>query len=180
MMRFKLLSGMKYLLRSVFAAFLFCFTVSTAASYAETAAVSGVVSGRVQQVGFRAMILKQAICGNLAGTARNLEDGTVQFLLQGDRDRIEQALAAIRKGTSKSADVKVVTSPAPIDANLKTFTVSAWTSSSRKIVNPYDLVFDLRPDNSSVSQQESRKIYRGILNSTLNAEDSQKSNRKRN
>jgi acylphosphatase len=171
---------MKYVLRSLFAALFFCFAASIVAAQAETTAVSGTVNGKVQQVGFRAMILKQAICGNLAGTARNLDNGTVQFVLQGDRDRIEQALAVIRKGTRKSADVKVVTSPAAVEATLKTFTVIGWTSSSRKITTPYDLVFTIRPDSSSASRQETQKIYRGILKSTLNAEDLKKLNRKQN
>jgi hypothetical protein len=36
-----------------------------------------------QKVGFRALILKRAIEFNLAGSARNTMEGTVQFILQG-------------------------------------------------------------------------------------------------
>jgi acylphosphatase len=70
------------------------------------AAVSGVVSGSVQQVGFRAMIQKQAIMFNLAGSTKNNDDKTVQFSLQGDKNRVNQALAAIRDGTKKSSNVE--------------------------------------------------------------------------
>ena len=49
-------------------------------------AISGVVSGeQIQKVGFRAMIQKQAIMLNLAGSARNNPNGTVSISLQGDR-----------------------------------------------------------------------------------------------
>jgi acylphosphatase len=63
-------------------------------------AVSGVVSGNVQQVGFRAMIQKQAIENNLAGSAKNNDDKTVQFSLQGDKNRVNQALAVPAKSAS--------------------------------------------------------------------------------
>ena len=73
-------------------------------------AVSETVTGNVQQVGFRAMIQKQAIQYNLAGIADNKPDTSVQFTLQGDGDRITQALETIRKGT-KTSDPKVNVDP---------------------------------------------------------------------
>jgi acylphosphatase len=42
-------------------------------------AISGNVSGNVQKVGFRAMILKQAIEYNLAGSAQNTKDDRLQL-----------------------------------------------------------------------------------------------------
>src|SRR6185503_3302996 len=130
-------------------------------------ATSGTVSGKVQKVGFRALILKQAIEFNLAGSARNNDDGTVQFTLQGDRKRIGRALTAIGKGTKKSADVKVATSPATIDPALNTFTVIAWTSTSRHITNPYDLVFALRADDRVISKKQAKDVYHQILKDTV-------------
>ena len=134
-------------------------------------ATSGTVSGKVQKVGFRALILKQAIEFNLAGSARNNDDGTVQFTLQGDRKRIGRALTAISKGTKKSAEVKVSTSPATIDPALKTFTVVAWTSTSRNITNPYDLVFSLRADDTVISGKKAKGVYHQILRDTLKGDD---------
>jgi acylphosphatase len=134
-------------------------------------AISGTVSGKVQQVGFRALILKQAIEYNLAGSARNGDDGTVQFTLQGRKDRIDRALTVIGNGTEKSADVKVSTSPAVVDANLKIFTVVGWTSTSRQITNRYDLVFTLRADDEVISKKEARQVWHEILRSTLKGED---------
>ena len=110
-------------------------------------AVSGTVSGeKIQKVGFRATIQKQAIMSNLAGAARNNPDGTVSISLQGDKHRIDRVLDVIRAGNKKSSTGNAVSlTNAALDPNLKTFTVFAWTSTSRNITNPYDLVFHLRP-----------------------------------
>ena len=157
---------------------LFCGLYSLAAfSTEETArAVSGIVSGSVQQVGFRALLFKQAIQYNLAGTAQNLTNGTVQFLLQGDIGRIEKALEVLDRGTRKSSNVKIETFTATVKPNLKTFTVIGWTSASRQITAPYNLVFTLRPDGKLISEQEAVKIYRRILRETLLPADLKKLN----
>jgi acylphosphatase len=137
----------------------------------EPQALSGIVTGNVQKVGFRAMILKQAIKYNLAGSARNTSEGTVQFTLQGDEDRISQAVMAIRDGTRRSSDVNVSTSPAKVDPGLDKFTVIAWTSASRNITHPYDLVFHLRANDETVSKREAKAVWHEILRSTLKGED---------
>jgi acylphosphatase len=136
-----------------------------------TIAVSGKVTGTVQQVGFRAMIQKQAIRYNLAGSADNNKDGSVRFTLQGDNDRVKRALKTIRKGTKNSSNVNVSTSPATIDANLKTFTVVDWTSVSRGIKNRYDLVFPLRNSDTLVEKGEVKAIWLKICESTVKGED---------
>ena len=114
---------------------LLCRCVSAAAAEPARSAVSGTVSGDVQQVGFRAMILKEAIRLNLAGAARNLDDGTVQFSLQGRSQRIRNALASIRQGTQKSKNVTIQTSPSTFDPGLTTFTVFGWTSTSLSLIH---------------------------------------------
>jgi acylphosphatase len=134
-------------------------------------AVSGVVTGNVQQVGFRAMIQKQAIQHNLAGSAENNPDKSVRFILQGIKDRIDQTLEAIRKGTKKSSDVNVAVSPVPVDPNLKTFTVVGWTSVSRHISHPYNLVFDLRDDNKDIGKDEAKGVWLDICQKTVKGED---------
>ena len=76
--------------------------LTAGAASAEQQAIKGVVSGAmIQKVGFRAMIQKQAIMYNLAGYARNIPDGTVSISLQGDKNRIDKVLDAIRTGTKK-------------------------------------------------------------------------------
>ena len=94
---------------------------------------------------------------NLAGSARNNPDGTVKLTLQGDKDRIDQTLAAIRSGSKKSSkDNTISEAQSAWNPNLKTFTVFGWTSTSRNIANPYDLVFfpaaRQRPDIASRRQ----------------------------
>jgi acylphosphatase len=134
-------------------------------------AVSGVVSGNVQQVGFRAMIQKQAIENNLAGSAKNNDDKTVQFSLQGDKNRVNQALAVIRDGTKKSSNVKVAVSKVGVDPDLNTFMVVGWTSLSRDIKNPYDLVFTLRADNTTIKKKAAKAVWLQICNKAVKGED---------
>jgi acylphosphatase len=131
------------------------------------AAVSGIVTGNVQQVGFRAMIQKQAIQYNLAGSTENNEDKSVHFVLQGAKDRIKKALATIGKGTKKSSHVKVSTSKARVDSGLNTFTIVGWTSLSRGISHPYNLVFDLRSDNTTISKHKAKRVWLGICEKTV-------------
>ncbi|MGC1937230.1 MAG: acylphosphatase [Pseudolabrys sp.] len=138
-------------------------------------AVSGIVPGNVQEVGFRAMIQKRAIEYNLAGSVENnKEDKSVRFILQGDKDRIDQALKAIRKGTKKSSNVNVSVSPAPAKADRNSFTVVGWTSVSRHILHPYNLVFNLRPSNTTIKKGEAKKIWLEICKETVTGEDSGK------
>jgi len=138
------------------------------------AAISGIVTGNVQGVGFRAMIQRRAIRYNLAGSVENKSDKTVQFFLQGDEDRIDKALNAIRNGTKKSSDVNVSVSPASIRPDLKTFTVVGWTSVTRNIARPYDLVFNLRPDDTTISKHEAKKVWLTICENTMKGADSGK------
>ena len=136
-------------------------------------AVSGTISGeKIQKVGFRAMIQKQAIMLNLAGAARNNPDGTVSLSLQGDKQRIDKVLDVIRAGNKKSSTGNSVNvTNARLDPNLNTFTVYAWTSTSRNITNPYDLVFHLRPTGEEVSKKEAEAAWNTIAESTLKGDD---------
>ena len=144
------------------------------------AAISGTVSGAaIQKVGFRATIQKQAIMYNLAGYAKNNPDGTVALRLQGDKDRIGKTLDAIRVGTQRSStNNSVNAAPAPVDPGLKTFTVYGWTSLTRNITNPYDLVFTLRPDNTKISRPEAKDVWNKIAQSTLKGDDLAKFNKR--
>jgi acylphosphatase len=139
-----------------------------------TVAVSGKVTGKVQQVGFRALIQKQAIQYNLAGSAENNSDGSVGFILQGDNDRIRRAVKTITAGTKKSSNVNVSTSPATTDQNLNTFTVVGWTSLSRGINNSYDLVFHLRNPDAIIEKGQVKAVRLQICESAVKDEDSGK------
>lgn len=56
------------------------------------------ISGMVQGVGFRHATYRQALKLGLSGWVRNLPDGRVEAVVQGDRPVIDQMLAWCRKG----------------------------------------------------------------------------------
>jgi len=64
--------------------------------------VKGYVSGRVQGVGFRYFVKKHAEALAVNGYAKNLPDGRVEFLLQGNKAAILTMLENIRTGPSYS------------------------------------------------------------------------------
>ncbi len=137
-------------------------------------AISGTVTGNDQHVGFRAMIMKQAIAYNLAGSAKNLPNDVVSFTLQGDEKRLKLAIAAIGAGTKKSSDIKVSTKPATVEPGLRAFTIDGWTSTTRNITKPYDLVFKLRSDDGQISPEDAKVVWGQILKSTLTGDDLKK------
>jgi acylphosphatase len=144
----------------------------------EQAAIKGTVTGNDQHVGFRAMIMKQAIEYNLAGYARNEPNDVVDFVLQGESDRLDDAVAAVRDGTKKSSNIEVATSPGTVDQTLDAFTIYGWTSTTRDITDPYDLVFTLREDKHKLSPDDVKKVWENILESTLKGDDLNKLNDK--
>jgi acylphosphatase len=137
-------------------------------------AISGTVTGNDQHVGFRAMIMKQAIEYNLAGFTKNLPNDVVNFTVQGDAKRLTRALSAVREGTKKSSDIKVSTTRGTVDPALNAFIIYAWTSKSRNITTPYDLVFHLRPDNGKLAPADVKTVWHRILQSTLKGDDLKK------
>jgi acylphosphatase len=137
-------------------------------------AVEATVTGNDQRVGFRALVMKQAIEYNLAGEARNEPNQVVQFTLQGDTQRIDLALSRIQEGTKKSSGVEITTKSKAIDLAVNTFTIVDWTSSSRHITNKYDLVFRLRADDTAISPADAKAAWHQILEDTLDADDLEK------
>ena len=147
--------------------------LTAGAASAQQEAIMAIVTGaEIQKVGFRAMIQKEAIMFNLAGSARNNPDGTVNVSLQGDKDRIDQVVAAIRAGNKKSSKDNTINEvPAAVDPDLKTFTVFGWTSTTRNITNPYDLVFPLRPANDEISRHDAKAVWNTIAEGDLKGDD---------
>jgi acylphosphatase len=141
---------------------------------AKQEAIEATVSGNDQEVGFRALVMKQAIEYNLAGSARNDANEVVLFTLQGNKKRIGSALAIIRKGTPRSSDLKITTTLTTIDADLKAFTIVDWTSSRRDITDKYNLVFKLRKGDKEISPKKAETVWHKILEKTLSAEDLKK------
>lgn len=66
-----------------------------------------VVRGRVQGVGFRVATVRQAHALAVCGWVRNVPDGTVEVLMQGEPDAIDRLLSWLHSGppAARVADV---------------------------------------------------------------------------
>lgn len=61
-----------------------------------------VVTGKVQGVGFRAATVRHAHLYKVNGWVRNAPDGSVEALLQGPVDHIDQLLSWLHKGPDRA------------------------------------------------------------------------------
>ena len=68
-----------------------------------------IVSGRVQGVNFRNNTRRKAIELELNGYVRNLSDGNVEVVAQGDDERIKELINFIKNGPgiAKVRDIKI-------------------------------------------------------------------------
>jgi len=64
----------------------------------DTARLTALVRGRVQGVGFRAFVRRQALDLELSGYAENLPDGRVEVVAEGERSELEHLLVKLRAG----------------------------------------------------------------------------------
>jgi len=69
------------------------------------------VSGRVQGVGFRWSCKRMADSLGVSGWCRNLPDGRVEAVFEGDRAAVEGALAWARSGPSSAIVTSVDVTP---------------------------------------------------------------------
>jgi len=61
--------------------------------------IHGIVSGKVQNVGFRRFVQKTAQKLNLTGWVRNLDDGKVELVGVGPKQKIDFFVDTVKKGT---------------------------------------------------------------------------------
>jgi acylphosphatase len=61
-------------------------------------AVHVIVEGRVQGVGFRAFVEREARSRKLVGWVRNRSDGTVEAVLSGDEEDVQSMIVACHRG----------------------------------------------------------------------------------
>ncbi len=66
-------------------------------------------SGRVQRVGYRSYVRRKALSIGVLGWVRNLNDGRVEVMAEGDEDSVYELLEACRKGppSSRVTSIKV-------------------------------------------------------------------------
>jgi len=80
-------------------------------------AIRLVIEGRVQGVGFRAFVSRQARRLSLRGWVRNRRDGSVEALLIGTLDALDAGEAACRRGPSLAVVRAVGRHPAADDGS---------------------------------------------------------------
>lgn len=88
--------------------------VSPTANMSEQVALSGLVRGRVQGVGFRAFVLKQARQLGLSGWVRNRHDGPVEFFVVGNTDCVAAIVEACKDGPRFARVDEVLTTGADV------------------------------------------------------------------
>ena len=85
-----------------------------------------VVTGRVQGVGFRWFVEREAAQLNVTGWVRNRENGNVEVMATGTREQLDALHGRLREGPRAARVDDVAVSPAPfLDA--KSFGIEgAW------------------------------------------------------
>jgi acylphosphatase len=83
-----------------------------------------VVSGRVQGVAFRIATVEEARRLGLEGWVRNLRDGRVEALAEGERPKVEALVAWCRHGPPPARVMDVEVSWEPAQGGLGPFDIS--------------------------------------------------------
>jgi len=82
------------------------------------------ISGRVQGVFYRAYTRDQAVARGLTGWVRNLPDGRVFAVFEGDREKIDSMLTWCRQGPPHAAVDEVVTDWQPYQGESQDFRIA--------------------------------------------------------
>ena len=90
---------------------------------ADSASLQATVYGRVQGVFFRAFVSRCARELGLTGYVRNLPDGAVEILAEGERRQLEKLLGYLKLGPSVARVDEVVTSWSEYTGNYSGFSV---------------------------------------------------------
>jgi acylphosphatase len=86
-------------------------------------AVTVVVHGNVQGVGYRYSARSWARQMGVSGWVRNLYDGSVEVLAQGEEAAIAELLAVLREGPSGASVAEVIVTDVELDPTLRGFEV---------------------------------------------------------
>lgn len=74
-----------------------------------------VVSGEVQGVSYRVLCRRMAARQGVTGWVRNLPDGRVEAVFEGDPDSVEQAVGWTRRGPSRARVMAVAVHDEPAE-----------------------------------------------------------------
>jgi acylphosphatase len=85
-------------------------------------AVHVIVEGRVQGVGFRAFVEREARTRGLRGWVRNRSDGSVEAVFAGEEEEVQSMIVACHRGPRMSAVRAVRTAEHP-EGDWKAFEV---------------------------------------------------------
>ncbi len=86
-----------------------------------------IVKGRVQGVGFRWFVEREAGMLGLAGWVRNTDDGTVEVLASGSEEQLESFRTKLKQGPRAARVDSVDESSADAPKDLKSFSIhGAW------------------------------------------------------
>lgn len=82
------------------------------------------IEGRVQGVGFRHFTKQNALSFDLKGWVKNLPDGSVEVVVSGARDNVEEMIGRLKKGpiTAQVSSVDEISDEVSVD-NFENFTV---------------------------------------------------------
>jgi acylphosphatase len=73
----------------------------------EDSRLHAIIEGRVQGVGFRAFTMRKANEMGIDGWVRNLRDGSVEVIAEGQRTDLDKLLSALRRGPASAYVTKV-------------------------------------------------------------------------
>ena len=86
-------------------------------------AATAIVTGRVQGVAYRASLERKARSLHLTGWVRNLTDGSVQFMAQGEPEALRQLLSWAATGPAHAGVTAVEVADSPVDPTVTAFEI---------------------------------------------------------
>ena len=81
------------------------------------------VSGRVQGVGFRWFVKDAARLEGLLGWVRNLPDGQVEAVVEGEADALDRLEATLKRGPASARVARVVSEPVAPSGRARDFEI---------------------------------------------------------
>jgi acylphosphatase len=84
------------------------------------------VSGRVQGVGYRYFAEQEAHRLGLTGFVRNMPDGSVEVVAEGDKNVLDGFLLLLRRGPSSAEVANIKSTFVPATGEFYDFTIRRW------------------------------------------------------